>query len=998
MMSGIKRRGALLLSSAFWAAAMCIHGSPIKGPETWFHVLGGNVRKDGLRLDLEAIRGAGLSGVHFFHIGGRAGDLRRGGVWPGCEATQVQCLGEGWDDIVGFLGDECSRLGLALTVQNCPGWSQSGGPWIDLDHCQRDIKMARRDISGGAVCRPPEIPENFRDRDSDWRDICVLAFPTPEGDGENAFLDPVDIEKDGNQRIFHFASPVTVRSLVLPGIKHWNSSYVYERPWLRVALDVMEDDRWREVARSELPVSNWRDGEETWTLACGEKTGTAWRFRVEHDLPVRKFCEPKLSSAPRLTDWEGRSGRTLRSLPRGQSPAQSAACFVDPSRIVDLTGASEWRAPEGCNWTVVRFGHVNAKRVNAPAPPEATGWECDKLDPAGIEASFNGYVRRLNEGSLKGRMRGMLVDSWECFCQTWTPKMEEYFSGINGYPVRKWLPALFGWVLGSPGETDRFLTDWRRTLGRLVTRNYYGRMAELAHEAGLEVYFETAFGDIIYGDILEYWKYADAPMCEFWYPHKDRLAGGCCWYTFKPIRPCASAAHIYGKRRVSAESFTGSGIQWDEDFKKLQDDANRHFARGVTHLVFHSYTHAPLPDALPPGACMGGFNGTPFTRLQTWWASMSEFTSWATRCEELLEAGQPAQDVLWYLGDAADHAPDEQYPFPEGFRADYLNHDVLVNRLAVKDGRFAIPEGAEWKVLWVPDERFMLPATRKALDRLSAAGGTVVYGGKEALSKALSALQKDVETMPAMGDGPNEDFMWIHRRDGVVDRYFVASGTNGYRGKVVFRAKGNASIYDPVSGERVAWRNGEELRLPPSRSYFVEFGASAPAGGKSCLKELPCSFSPWKLSFAPGWGAPEKVELESPVSWTDIPGFSSEAKAYCGTAVYETEFEATGGAGRFVLDLGQVESVAKVFVNGREVRTLWCMPYSCDITDYVRSGGNALKIEVTNTWRNRVIYDLSQPEDRRKTWILYRKNFSPPPKSPMVPAGLLGPVKVFAGF
>jgi hypothetical protein len=147
---------------------------------------------------------------------------------------------------------------------------------------------------------------------------------------------------------------------------------------------------------------------------------------------------------------------------------------------------------------VVRFGHVNSKRKNAPAPPEATGWECDKLDSAGIEASFNGYVRRLAEGALKGKMRGMLVDSWECFCQTWTPRMEEYFGQGNGYGLRKWMPALFGWIVDSPGATDRFLVDWRRTLGRLVTKNYYGRMAELAHSAGIEVYFESAFGDIIY--------------------------------------------------------------------------------------------------------------------------------------------------------------------------------------------------------------------------------------------------------------------------------------------------------------------------------------------------------------------------------------------------------------------------------------------------------------------------------------------------------------------
>ncbi len=735
-------RAALLFALACVASGTCA-GEPLRGPEAWLELMGGNVRKDGLRLDLEAIREAGISGVQLFHIGDRGS-----GVWPGCEKTQTPCLSAGWDDLVSFLGDECKRLGLALTVQNCPGWSQSGGPWVDLDHCQRDIRMARLDFSGGEDYRLPEIPARYRDANSDWRDVCVLAFPTPKGDSEDdGVLKPESVEKDGENRIFRFAAPVTVRSLVLPGVDRWNSSYAYEMPWMRVALDVKTAHGWKEVVRSPLPTTSWRDYVETFTLACGEETGDAWRFRFEHDLPIRSYCEPTLSSAPRMTDWEGRSARALRSLLREAPPPPGEGCFIDPAKIVDLTGRREWTVPDG-RWTVVRFGHVNSKHVNAPAPREATGWECDKLDPAGIEAHFRGYVGRLNEGPLKGRMRAMVVDSWECFCQTWTPKMEAYFSAANGYGLRSWMPALFGWIVDSPDATERFLTDWRRTNGDLVTRNYYGRMAELAHEAGLEVYYETAFGDIIHGDLLEYWKYADAPMCEFWYPHKDRLAGGCCWYQFKPIRPCASAAHIYGKRRVAAEAFTGSGIHWDEDFRKLQGNANRHFARGVTHLVFQSYTHAPVPDATPPGGCMGGLNGTPFTRLQTWWKLMPEFTAWLTRCEELLEDGRPAQDVLWYLGDAVDHKPDEMYPFPEGFRADYLNHDVLTNRLFVKDGAFAIPEGAEWKVLWVPDCRCMRPATRVALERLAAAGGKIVFGGKDELLKAIADIQKDVATDP----------------------------------------------------------------------------------------------------------------------------------------------------------------------------------------------------------------------------------------------------------
>ena len=956
----------------------------VHGPEAWLEFMGGNVSKDGLRKDLEAIREAGLSGVQFFHID-------RGEAWPDCP-KQIRCMGREWNDVVSFLGDECRRLGLRLTVQNCPGWSQSGGPWIDLDHCQRHIRLARRDFSSGEAFALPAVPTEFADRDSDWRDVAVLAFPTPAGDAEDAFLKPQRVEREGTTRIFHFAEPVTVRSLVLPGLDAANPRFSYAPPWMRMALEVQTSEGWREVVRSALPTSNWRDYVETLTIACGESKGRVWRYTLEHDHPLEQFGEPRLSSAPRMTDWEGKSARTLRSLMRNSPPPQSTDAWIDATKIVDLTGRREWIVPEG-RWTVIRLGSVNAKYVNAPAPQEATGWECDKLDPSGIEANFNGYVGMLAAGPLKNRLSGFLVDSWECFGQTWTPKMERYFREANGYLLRPWLPALFGWIVGSPNRTEAFLADWRLTNGALITKNYYGRMSELAREKGLSVHYETAFGDIIHGDLLEYWKFADAPMCEFWFPHAAHEEGFVGTYAFKSIMPCVSAAHIYGKSRVVAEAFTEWGISWKEDLRSLRDVANRHLAKGVTHLALQSYTHAPQPQALPPGGCMGGYNGTPFTRLQTWWKHMPEFTGWLRECEEKLEAGLPVSDVLWYLGDAVDHKPDDYFAFPEGFRADYLNFDVLVNRLEVANGLFAIPNGTTWRILWVPDTLFLRSATKAKLSRLATAGGRIVYGGKEELEKALVGIERDVVTQPALGNEPSEDFMWIHRKDKSVDRYFVAAGTNGFCGKVTFRAKGPVSVYDPVSRLRSSWTNGGSLTLARSQSVFVEFGIAADLSSDNPMSKtnLPVA-GPWTLSFAPGWDAPEMVRLDGLVPWSKIAGFSPAARAYSGTVAYETAFESASDSA--TLDLGRVEDIAVVYVNGHKVRTLWCDPYVCDVTGFVRKGRNDLRVEVTGTWHNRVFFDQTRPEHERKTWTIYHR---PPERnilSKLIPQGLLGPVAI----
>lgn len=278
-------------------------------------------------------------------------------------------------------------------------------------------------------------------------------------------------------------------------------------------------------------------------------------------------------------------------------------------------------------WTLLRVGHVNSGFENGPAPSCATGWECDKLDPRGIEANFDAYVGRLLKGPLAGgRLKGILLDSWEAWRPDWTWRMEAYFQELKGYALRLKLPALFGYVIGDAEATKVFLYDWRDVVSTLIERNFFRRMVELAHERGIECQYETAFGDVLPGDILRYWKWCDTPMCEFWHPHRnDGYVGS--WQN-KPVRPCVSAAHLYGKRRVAAEAFTSFELSWNESPRLFKRTADVHLARGVTHLVFHTYTHNPYLEGHVPGTSFGCGIGSPFLRTQTWWRHMGEFTGY----------------------------------------------------------------------------------------------------------------------------------------------------------------------------------------------------------------------------------------------------------------------------------------------------------------------------------------------------------------------------------
>jgi len=99
---------------------------------------------------------------------------------------------------------------------------------------------------------------------------------------------------------------------------------------------------------------------------------------------------------------------------------------------------------------------------------------------------------------------------------------------------------------------------------------------------------------------------------------------------------------------------------------------------------------------------------------------------------------------------------------------------------------------------------------------------------------------------------------------------------------------------------------------------------------------------------------------------------------------------------RLCLDLGDVRNLATVRLNGRALGTLWTPPFRVEITGVARPAGNELEIEVVNLWPNRLIGDARLPPEQRRT----ATNVQTITKdSPLLPAGLLGPVTVqAAGF
>ena len=183
-----------------------------------------------------------------------------------------------------------------------------------------------------------------------------------------------------------------------------------------------------------------------------------------------------------------------------------------------------------------------------------------------------------------------------------------------------------------------------------------------------------------------------------------------------------------------------------------------------------------------------------------------------------------------------------------------------------------------------------------------------------------------------------------------------------------FRCAGDVELWDPATGRRtrLAAKTAEgrtrvELELPQSGSCYVVFRPESDlplpetAAGATVEREL----DDWTLRFPAGWGAPGRMELTEPLK-------------------------------SCTLDLGRVEMIAAVTVNGRQVQTLWAPPYRTEIAEYLREGENRLRIEVTGTWFNRLVYDAGRDPGERKTWVIRW----PSPDEPLRDSGLLGPVRL----
>ena len=708
-------------------------------PDIWWHWMDGNVTKEGITADLEAMQRVGIGSAQVFN-------LKATPVGP------VKFLTPEWHEMMKHAVKEADRLGLKLSIHNCAGWSSSGGPWNTPENSMQRVTISETNVVGpahfsGMLSQPATLLDFYRD-------IEVLAIRTP--DGEDVSMKSFSPRVMASVPKFNPASLLDGKKetfVVFPSPDAKTSQFVqleFTEPFAARSAEISLAQNSMDV-RGVVQASD--DGKEfrdvkpfvfprpaasgTLVLSFGNEPVSARFYRFKFTVgPVNSkrlvVADVSLSPCLRVEDCEAKSGMNYGKLmpnPSFVSSSMPNGQTVRRDEIVNLTsrlqanGQLDWDVPAG-HWTILRIGHTPIGKDNHPAADGGLGLECDKFSAEAMDAHWAGYVQKVLDdlGPLAGKgktFNNVTIDSYEIGGQNWTPKFREEFQRRRGYDPLPFLVTFTGRVVDSPEISERFLWDMRRTIADLFAENYYGRFKKLCNERGLTASIEPYTGPY---ESLQCGAAADIPMGEFW--------AGNFYDSLSTTKLAASVGHIYDRTIIGAESFTAYPSEqhgrWLDDPYALKSVGDLVFCHGVNRLTLHRFAMQPWTNRWP-GMTMGQW-GTHFDRTVTWFEQGRAWIQYLTRSQFLLQQGKFVADAAYFYGESAPVEDLENDPaLPPGYDYDGINADVLLHQASVKDGRLVLNSGMSYRVLVLPpSQRTMTPVLLRKLREFVAAGLTIV--------------------------------------------------------------------------------------------------------------------------------------------------------------------------------------------------------------------------------------------------------------------------------
>ncbi|MEI7729327.1 MAG: glycosyl hydrolase [Verrucomicrobiota bacterium] len=831
---------------------------------------------------------------------------------------------------------------------------------------------------------------------------------------------------------YHDAGMGAVHIIPIYGAKGWEEKYI---PYL--------SPQWMAMLRHTVTEGQRLD------LNVDMTTGTGWCFGGP------RVTAQEANAAVVVNVTEVKPGaRLLEKFDR--KSIQALMAFSPDGKALELTGKIgvdgmvAWVA-EGGPWTVYAVSQKpSGQKVKRAAP----GGEGHMLNLFYADGMKN-YLRWFDEafaGYQGPKPRAVYHDSYE-YRSDWAPDLFTKFAQRRGYRLEQELPALFGKATNE--HTARIKCDYRETISDLMAEETMPLWTAWAKKNGFLTRNE-AHGSP--GNLLDLYALADIPESEMFFKDRNKLIS----------KFASSSAHVAGRALVANETGTWLQEHFTEtlgDMKYLLDDL---FVSGINHIFYHGTCYSPDEAEWPGWVFYAAFEMNPRNSV---WQHVSALNAYAARCQSILQAGRPDNDVLLYwpiydywqtpggrvlnmtvhardwfeaqpLGKAAEHLWNRGYAF------DYISDRQLAGT-TVAEGRLKTA-GAAYRVVVVPRCQVMHLPTFEQLVALAEAGATVIFEGqlptdvpgwgnletrRAALHKTLARLQPGKS-----GDGVSQTIVGKGRvvcgdleaalaaaqvgRESLVDHaglYFIRRTHEG--GRHYFIANRSEQpvtgwvplndsavsvvLMDPMNGQTGLGALHKQARggiavyldLTPGASMVLRTFNTGVTGEpwpyQKTLAPQTTLTGSWQVTFLQGGPElPAPFQTDHLASWTELGG--TNAQRFAGTARYTLSFDAPpSSSSQWILDLGRVCQSARVYLNGRDLGTLFIPPFQVSVGP-LKPTGNQLEIEVVNVSANR-IRDL----DRRKVkWQNFHDinfvnlDYKPFDASnwPLTDSGLLGPV------
>lgn len=960
-------------------------------PGVYWYFMDGCLSKAQITEDLESMRDVGIGSVLFLEVN------------LGLPRGHVDYFSPEWQDIFLHAVRECERLGIEMTLGVGPGWSGSGGPWVDGRESMRHLVGSDTTVSGNGIMQDIALAEprpkrpyfgegvftaDLRERwENYYEDVIVLAIP--------AGMDGPAIE-NADEKALYYRAPFSSVKGVLPVLPEPGSSSAGKGIPSDKVIDVTDK-------MDEDGTLHWNVPDGRWTII---RFGMRNNGAVTRPAPMPGLgfeCD-KFDSTAFRKHFYNSFGKLLSEIAPSPEKNGGLKCLHMDSWEM---GAQNWT--DG-------FAEEFEKR---------RGYSPDKYLPV--------YL-------------GICIDDTETserFLRDVRKTAEELVLENHAYYIRN-LAHEYGLKLSIEPYDMTPLSDMRLCEAADIPmcefwtpRNGYNttygcfEATSVAHVKGLNTVAAESFTT----NSGENNGFA-------YYPGNIKAQGD--WAFACGINKFVyhTFVHKYFDNEDARPGMTMGkyGVNWDrgQTWWHLSGEYHKYVARcsymlrqgrTTADILYLTGEDAPYVFRYPDSAVRYGGNPfypdrrefnfdavTPATLIAE--ATVRDgrivFESGASygilvlpSLECMSVALVDKIDSLVANGAAIIGMP----PANTGSLTDAERNDSLLLEKA----------GKIWGSLSVP-----------ATETVRRFGkGKIYWGGKFSVNeKGYLYPSYDVTAdilrrngVPEDYDDATDEIRYTHRALDDADIFFLSNTTcdrKEFTGK--FRTGFNrAEIWNPLTGEMMSLDvrgDGEQkeikLALDGNQSCFVVFArhmgirqsfSVRPAEARSTVDIS----SGWTVNFDPKWGGPEEVRFETLTDWKDSE--DERIRYYSGVAFYHRSFSLEKRPDdKISVRFGSVHNIAALRVNGKYVTTLWTSPWEADITAYVRNGENEIEVEVANLWVNRIIRDMSINEDKPEPgkwplWLFnqeerhsgrlsyatyehYRKD------SPLVSSGLIGKAEI----